>query len=83
MSKHRRKRKIFCAYCTATRSSLLSLAIHQKLDHNRDSKHFLELENHADAKKYLKPILKNGIRKVQYEYQFSDSKLGVIPFYSH
>ncbi len=77
-----RKKKYKCAYCKAIRKGSLSIAIHEKFEHNIDNKYFSDLE------KYGSPTFPfhNSFKRnpmIKYEYQFKESNLGVIPFYSH
>jgi len=64
------------------RKGSLSIAIHEKFEHNLDNKYFSDLE------KYGSPTFPfhNSFKRnpmIKYEYQFKENNLGVIPFYSH
>lgn len=81
-----RKRKFQCAYCKAIRKGSLSIAIHEKFEHNLVSKYFSDLEKYGSPTYPFKPSNSKRIRfstDIKYEYQFKDSDLGVIPFFSH
>lgn len=77
-----RKRKFQCAYCKAIRRGSLSIAIHEKFEHNIDSKYFLDLENYGTPT-YKFRMQRSQDQRIKFEYQFKDSDLGVIPFFSH
>ncbi len=93
-----RKKKFQCAYCKAIRKGSLSIAIHEKFEHNLENKYFSDLEKYgtptyrfrnAIKKKWTADdFIKRNIQldpkpKMRYAYQFPNSDLGVIPFFSH
>ena len=79
-----RKNKFQCAYCKAIRKGSLSIAIHEKFEHNLENKYFSDLEKYGSPTYPFKPSNSKRIEfptYIKYEYQFEDSDLGVIPFF--